>query len=163
MVFDPVKKAIYFIFMGVEWKSYALKVSFLEIVQTLELCGLLCLALREAQKPIWCDLKVVYGCNAFGCFVERYFKLNFLDAELKKLEFRWELYPVTLPQSSLFKVRNYLVWTSFHHSLNLTEISLQTRLYWLSVLMWTWIFHRRKPKEILRLSCAAQLGSPQND
>ncbi len=115
--------------MGVEWKSYALKVSFLEIVQTLELCGLLCLALREAQKPIWCDLKVVYGCNAFGCFVERYFKLNFLDAELKKLEFRWELYPVTLPQSSIFKVRNYLVWTSFHHSLNLTEISLQTRLY----------------------------------
>ncbi len=61
------------------------KVSFLEIVQTLELCGLLCLALREAQKPIWCDLKVVYGCNAFGCFVERYFKLNFLDAEFEEV------------------------------------------------------------------------------
>lgn len=54
---------------------------------------------------------------------------TFLDAELKRLECRQELCPVTLPQSLIVKVRNYRVWTSFHHSLKLMEISLQTRLY----------------------------------
>jgi len=85
---------------------------------------------------------------------------TFLDAELKRLEFRRELCPVTLPQSLIFKVRNYLVWTSFHHSLNLTEISLWTRLY-LIVCIDVNLNISLKETKGESFSPADQLGSPQ--